>query len=116
MYDQVESRQKILEAIEKEESKEKRSKMNEDAPRELHRICSPFLHIHSKIHLSIQSLPAMKRLCSCSNLLGCLEWPRMKWRKDWMRLMVTPPSPPAGQDALPSTGRRCPMPLAPLAN
>lgn len=36
VHDQVEARQKILEAIEKEESKEKRSKMNEDAPRELH--------------------------------------------------------------------------------
>lgn len=44
MYDQVESRQKILEAIEKEESKEKKSKMDEDAPRELHRMCRLFLH------------------------------------------------------------------------
>lgn len=39
MHDQVEARQKIVEAKEKEESEEKRSKMNEDTPRELLQKC-----------------------------------------------------------------------------
>lgn len=38
MHDQVEARQKIVKAKEKEENQEKRSKMNEDTPRELHRM------------------------------------------------------------------------------